>query len=84
MRHHQIKKPTYWFVFTLEYIIRNVTLIKRWDYTKNSQSKQKKFAHELVTNEGRMTKYECAIAAGYAKDSARVRASELTNPKNIH
>src|SRR6056300_1153230 len=42
---------------------------------------QMKFGQELVTNEGRMTKYECAIAAGYAKDSARVRASELTNPK---
>ena len=40
-----------------------------------------KFAQELVTNEGRMTKYECAIAAGYAKDRARVTASELTNPR---
>lgn len=48
---------------------------------KELTEQQKKFAHELVTNEGRMTKYECAIAAGYAKDSARVRASELTNPK---
>jgi phage terminase small subunit len=42
---------------------------------------QMKFAQELVTNEGRMTKYECAIAAGYAKDRARVTASELTNPR---
>jgi phage terminase small subunit len=48
---------------------------------KQLTDQQMKFAHELVTNEGRMTKYECAIAAGYAKDSARVRASELTNPK---
>jgi len=42
---------------------------------------QRKFAYELVTNEGRLTKYECAIAAGYAKDRARQTASELTNPK---
>lgn len=48
---------------------------------KQLTDQQMKFAHELVTNEGRMTKYECAIAAGYAKDSARVRASELTNPR---
>ena len=42
---------------------------------------QKKFAYELVSNEGRMTKYECAIAAGYAEDRARVTGSELTNPR---
>ena len=42
---------------------------------------QMKFAQELVTNEGRKTKTECAIDAGYEKDSADVRASELTNPK---
>ena len=40
-----------------------------------------KFAHEIVTNEGRKNGYECAKAAGYAEDSARVRASELQNPK---
>ena len=39
------------------------------------------FAHEIVTNEGRKNGYECAKAAGYAEDSARVRASELQNPK---
>ena len=42
---------------------------------------QMKFAHEIVTNEGRKNGYECAKAAGYAEDSARVRASELQNPK---
>ena len=42
---------------------------------------QQKFAYELVTNEGRKTKTECAIDAGYDKESAHVRASELTNPK---
>ena len=42
---------------------------------------QKKFAHELVSNEGRKTKYECAIDAGYAKDRATSTAAELTNPR---
>jgi len=42
---------------------------------------QQKFAHELVTNEGRKTKTECAIDAGYDKNRATITASELTNPK---
>jgi len=42
---------------------------------------QMKFANELVTNEGRKSAYECAIDAGYAKDRARITASELQNPK---
>ena len=44
---------------------------------------QMKFAHELVYNEGRKTKYECAIDAGYAKDRATTTAAELTNPKKF-
>ena len=40
-----------------------------------------KFAQELVTNEGRKTPTECAVEAGYDKDTAHVRASELRNPK---
>ena len=44
---------------------------------------QQKFAYELVTNEGRKTKTECAIDAGYAKDRATITASELTNPKKF-
>ena len=40
-----------------------------------------KFAQLLVMNEGRKTPTECAIEAGYDKDSAYVRASELRNPK---
>ena len=44
---------------------------------------QMKFAHELVTNEGRKTKTECAIDAGYSKDAATVMASKLTNPKTF-
>lgn len=50
---------------------------------KQLTEQQMRFAQELVTNEGRKTKYECAIDAGYAKDSARTRASELTNPKKF-
>ena len=41
---------------------------------------QMKFAQLLVTNEGRKTPTECAVEAGYEKDSAAVRASELRNP----
>ena len=41
---------------------------------------QQKFAELLVFNEGRKTPTECAIDAGYDKDSAHVRASELRNP----
>ena len=44
---------------------------------------QMKFAHDIVTNEGRKNGFECAVAAGYAEDSARVRASELQNPKRF-
>ena len=42
---------------------------------------QQKFAQLLVTNEGRKTPTECAIEAGYDKDTAYVRASDLRNPK---
>jgi phage terminase small subunit len=42
---------------------------------------QQKFANLLVSNEGRMTGYECAKEAGYSEDRARVTASELRNPK---
>ena len=42
---------------------------------------QQKFAHELVSNEGRKYRYQCAIDAGYAKDRARQTAWELQNPK---
>ena len=42
---------------------------------------QRKFAHEVVSNEGRKYGYECAIEAGYEKDRARQTAYELQNPK---
>ena len=40
-----------------------------------------KFANLLVCEEGRKTATQCAIEAGYAKDSARQAASKLQNPK---
>ena len=42
-----------------------------------------KFAHEVVSNEGRKNGTECAISAGYAQDSAGVRAAELQNPRRF-
>jgi len=42
---------------------------------------QMKFARELVFNEGRKTPRECAVEAGYEKDTAHVQASRLRNPK---
>jgi len=42
---------------------------------------QQRFAQLLVSNEGRKTPTECAIEAGYDKDGAYVRASELRNPQ---
>ena len=47
----------------------------------NITEKAKRFAEEYVYNDGSKTKEECAISAGYAKESASVRASELTNPR---
>ena len=42
---------------------------------------KQRFAQLLVTNEGRMTGFECAKEAGYSEDRARVTASELQSPK---
>ena len=42
---------------------------------------QKKFAHELVSNEGRKYAYQCAIDAGYARDRSRQTSYELQSPK---
>ena len=44
---------------------------------------QRRFAHEIVSNEGRKNGTECAISAGYAEDSVGVRAAELQNPKRF-
>ena len=50
---------------------------------KKLTEQQLKFAQLLVTNHGRKTPTECAIEAGYADGSARVRASELRNPQRF-
>ena len=44
---------------------------------------QIKFANLVVTEEGRMSATECAIAAGYSEDTAHVIASRLQNPKHF-
>ena len=48
---------------------------------KKLTDQQMRFAYELITNEGRTTANECAIDAGFSKDSARQYASKLQNPK---
>ena len=47
---------------------------------KRLTEKQIKFANLIVTEEGRKTDSECAIAAGYKPDGAYVCASRLQNP----
>lgn len=49
--------------------------------SKRLTEMQIKFAHELVTNEGRITGTEAAVAAGYSKDTATNAAYKLQNPK---
>ena len=48
---------------------------------KKLTEQQIKFANLLVCEEGRKTATQCAIEAGYSKDSARQHASILQNPK---
>ena len=48
---------------------------------KKLTEQQMKFAYELVTNEGRKTATECAVDAGFSKDSARQYDSKLQNPQ---
>ena len=48
---------------------------------KQLTASQKKFAEEFVMNDGSEAEEECALSAGYSKSSARVGASELTNPQ---
>ncbi len=48
---------------------------------KKLTEQQMKFANLLISEQGRKTATQCAIEAGYAKDSARQAASKLQNPK---
>jgi len=50
---------------------------------KGLTDKQRRFARELVYNDGSKTKRECAASAGYAANSASVKAAELTNPRKF-
>jgi phage terminase small subunit len=59
----------------------NKLLKKKWDFPKKLTEQQIKFANILIAEEGRKTATQCAIEAGYAKDSARQAASKLQNPK---
>ena len=49
--------------------------------SRHLTEKQRKFAELLVSQAGKMTGTECAIEAGYPKDTARVKASQLQSPK---
>ena len=48
---------------------------------KKLTERQMKFAHEVVTNEGRKTATESARDAGFEPEHARQYASKLQNPK---
>jgi len=48
---------------------------------KRLTEQQIKFANLLISEQGRKTATQCAIEAGYAKESARQAASKLQNPK---
>jgi len=48
---------------------------------KKLTEQQIKFANLLISEQGRKTATQCAIEAGYAKESARQAASKLQNPK---
>ena len=49
---------------------------------KKLTEQQIKFANLLIAEEGRKTATQCAIEAGYSKESARHSASVLQNPKH--
>ena len=48
---------------------------------KRLTEQQIKFANLLISEQGRKTATQCAIEAGYAKESARQAASKLQNTK---
>jgi len=61
----------------------NYSICQYMGVPKKLTEMQMKFAHEVVSNEGRKNGTECAISAGYAEDSAGVRAAELQSPKRF-
>ena len=48
---------------------------------KKLTAMQIKFANLIVSEEGRMTATDCAIAAGYSEKRCRQEASELQNTR---
>src|SRR5210317_1235888 len=50
-------------------------------FDRKLSEKQRRFVSFLVHSEGLKTATQCAIDAGYAPGSARVRASELQHPE---
>ena len=57
--------------------------IGRGQVPKRLTEMQRKFAQELVSNEGRKYAYQCAFDAGYSSDRSRVTAAELVNPRKF-
>ena len=57
--------------------------IGRGQVPKRLTEMQRKFAQELVSNEGRKYAYQCAIEAGDSSDRSRVTAAELVNPRKF-
>lgn len=49
--------------------------------SRHLTEKQRKFAELLIENAGKKTATECAVEAGYPKETARVKASQLQSPK---
>ena len=85
MKFNLRRKPTPVIIF---YGVKYIDVLPKLTYKINSMGMTKrltemqiKFAHELVTNEGRMTGTEAAIAAGYSPDTAKNAASKLQNAK---
>ena len=50
-------------------------------FDRNITQKQRKFILLFVHSEGLKTATQCAVEAGYSKDTARSQASQLQNPK---
>ena len=85
MKFNLLRKPTPVIIF---YGVKYIDVLPKLTYKINSMGVPKrltemqiKFAHELVTNEGRMTGTEAAVAAGYSPDTAKNAASKLQNAK---
>ena len=66
---------------TIENVGTRYLTRRKMGLPKKLTEQQVKFANLLIAEEGRKTATQCAIEAGYAKESARQAASKLQNPK---